>query len=360
VGKWFGCALYVPKSSILFYKRTEEMDYYQLLEIEPNSSEDEVKKAFRVLAMKYHPDKNPSPQAQEYFVLLKKAYDTLSDPIMRKQYDHLLQNPETPAKPFAKTYKEPPDPKDQKRVVFYFVVGLLVFSATVIGLGYWLSLSISHSLYQEGLEAEKNNDLRLAEQKYAQALDYYYQDEDCIFRLAKIEAELGKFYPALGRIEQMVSRSRKKPNSDFLLFYAEILLRTRQFEKAKDVLGQIQTSSDKKSFLQALLTLYGLNQISKGIEMLEGLSQSSLAFEAYMEQANVLNFFGEPLRSNEVALKAQKIKPNSGLVYFIFGKNSLLLSENNLACKQFGIAVEMGYHPALAYMKAYACLDATK
>lgn len=63
-------------------------DYYTVLGLEKNSSADQVKKAYRKLALKYHPDKNPDDKkAEERFKEISEAYAVLSDPEKKKQYD---------------------------------------------------------------------------------------------------------------------------------------------------------------------------------------------------------------------------------------------------------------------------------
>jgi curved DNA-binding protein len=60
---------------------------YETLEIKDNASPEEIKKAFRRLARKYHPDINKSPEAEEKFKEINAAYEILSDETKRKQYD---------------------------------------------------------------------------------------------------------------------------------------------------------------------------------------------------------------------------------------------------------------------------------
>jgi molecular chaperone DnaJ len=67
---------------------TKKRDYYEILGVERNSSEEEIKRAYRKLAIKFHPDKNPDdPHAEEKFKELGEAYDVLMDEDKRAAYD---------------------------------------------------------------------------------------------------------------------------------------------------------------------------------------------------------------------------------------------------------------------------------
>jgi molecular chaperone DnaJ len=63
-------------------------DYYEVLGVNRDASDEEIKKAYRRLAMKYHPDRNPdNPKAEEHFKEAKEAYEVLSDAGKRAAYD---------------------------------------------------------------------------------------------------------------------------------------------------------------------------------------------------------------------------------------------------------------------------------
>ena len=63
-------------------------DYYEVLGVKKDATEDEIKKAYRKLAIKYHPDRNPdNAEAEEKFKEAAEAYDVLHDPQKRQQYD---------------------------------------------------------------------------------------------------------------------------------------------------------------------------------------------------------------------------------------------------------------------------------
>ena len=75
----------------------EKKDYYELLGIDKDSTEKEIKLAYRKLAKKYHPDVNATdPKAKEKFIEIKEAYETLIDPIKRRIYDRSKFNPQNP------------------------------------------------------------------------------------------------------------------------------------------------------------------------------------------------------------------------------------------------------------------------
>src|SRR5450432_1460342 len=69
---------------------TPKKDYYEILGVKKSASADDIRKAFRKLARKYHPDVNPGDKgAEEKFKSLSEANDVLSDPKKRKIYDQL-------------------------------------------------------------------------------------------------------------------------------------------------------------------------------------------------------------------------------------------------------------------------------
>ena len=64
-----------------------KLDFYDVLGVGRDASQDEIKRAFRKLAFKYHPDRNKMADAEERFKEISEAYAILSDPKKRQQYD---------------------------------------------------------------------------------------------------------------------------------------------------------------------------------------------------------------------------------------------------------------------------------
>ena len=66
----------------------EDLDYYQLLGVSRDASTKEIKKAFRTLSLKYHPDRNPGDEkAHEKYIRLNRAHEVLTDPEKKEIYD---------------------------------------------------------------------------------------------------------------------------------------------------------------------------------------------------------------------------------------------------------------------------------
>ncbi|KAH8296266.1 hypothetical protein KR054_003846 [Drosophila jambulina] len=94
-------------------------DFYKILGIDKKATDDEIKKAYRKLALKYHPDKNKSPQAEERFKEIAEAYEVLSDKKKRDIFDKYGEDglkggtpgPDGNSQPGAYTYQFHGDPR---------------------------------------------------------------------------------------------------------------------------------------------------------------------------------------------------------------------------------------------------------
>jgi len=64
-------------------------DYYAILGVDRNAGKEDVSRAYRKLARKYHPDLNKAPEAEEKFKEVSEAYEVLKDPEKRRRYDQL-------------------------------------------------------------------------------------------------------------------------------------------------------------------------------------------------------------------------------------------------------------------------------
>ncbi len=65
-------------------------DYYKILQVTRSSTEEEIRKSYRKLAMQHHPDRNPDdPRAEEFFIEVTEAYGVLTDPEKKRKYDKL-------------------------------------------------------------------------------------------------------------------------------------------------------------------------------------------------------------------------------------------------------------------------------
>ena len=62
-------------------------DYFAILGLGQNASMDEIKKAYKTLALQFHPDKNNDPGAEERFKEIGEAFENLTDPVKRSEYD---------------------------------------------------------------------------------------------------------------------------------------------------------------------------------------------------------------------------------------------------------------------------------
>lgn len=76
---------------MVWKKQLKMKNYYQILQLDYTTEIIEIKKAYRKLALKFHPDKNKSPNAQDIFIKITEAYEILSNYESKKEYDVLYK-----------------------------------------------------------------------------------------------------------------------------------------------------------------------------------------------------------------------------------------------------------------------------
>jgi DnaJ domain len=119
-------------------------NYYEILGVSPRATSEEIKKSFRNLAMKYHPDKNRnSEESKQRFMKIVEAYEVLSDEQARRSYDDINNDGGVRRSTTATTFRKPrPPPRwtppaDFSRVYSYEEIKKRYRPGSNVGGGMW-------------------------------------------------------------------------------------------------------------------------------------------------------------------------------------------------------------------------------
>lgn len=133
-------------------------DYYAIIQVDRKASDADIKKAFRKLAVKYHPDKNPSLEAEDLFKEINEAYEVLSNPASRLDYDQRLGNPGfysyADVRPQRQTYRGPSEKVMLQKSLLRYSQLLFYFGCL------WCSiLIVDYTMPEEHIQGKVTTDI---------------------------------------------------------------------------------------------------------------------------------------------------------------------------------------------------------
>ena len=215
--------------------------YYEILGVSTYASEADIKKAFKDLAKKYHPDKHPGQSFyEEHFKKINEAYQTLSNPQARQRYDlriNYTQSTPPPRQQYNQStnqqrttsqqqapytnYKKPQanrSPASQKKLNTYYVyigIGAFVFIVASVWFYNFMNAYASKEYYAEGLKEEKKGN-------NAEAMGYYFASLEKDLDNPKVNEKVGDLYSKLAH------------NNSLELFYFDLELQRNDIDASLD------------------------------------------------------------------------------------------------------------------------------
>jgi tetratricopeptide (TPR) repeat protein len=347
-----------------------EFNHYQVLGVPRHASPDSIKKAYKTLAKKYHPDVNPgSAFYEDHFKKITAAYAILSDPNKRQTYDTKLYRVEHP--PVQRTAQpRPAAPQRTKRTAPVQAQASFSFSLSmpskqnliIIGIilllvagGYTLFHAMnrlsSNNHYELGLECEQKKDYAGAMYYYQQGIEMdnsnYIIQEHLADVLILSRAEFKESYLQAAYLYARVLQN-KKENKDTLLYkLAQCYLELSEYDKALITLEEI-----KPAFNDTTLLLKGEcyikskrwdNALTLFEEFMSKHRTSDLAYQkiGYVQYKTI-----EFERAKENLDQAILLNPSNGAHYYLRGLVAIATADTLDACRDFETSNELAYEGA--------------
>lgn len=372
------------------------MDYYSILGLSPTASPEEVRKAYKKLALQYHPDKNPgNPAAEEKFKQINAAYQALTgkkttartyqhgpDPTAAKQAYYRRQEQARARYRQQRRDTPPPRPKDTQNTRYTLYAILVVISLGLVSgiTGLWLNKYAAEENYKKAAMFWELNDIEQAEEYLSYALE---QNEEHAganeLRARMLLAEIEQTNETAGISEASFFIERAFNSADTVpTKWYETRAKIRRFNgQAQAALADWQQVVEEAAFpFQALIEqgnilLHDLEddqaaveQYQRGLEVISALlqKQKSLddrnvliaAHQAYLGQALAfirLKDFEEVRKSLDLAQKSIPDDPRIGYLEGFYQFHAT--SDSARACQLWQEALVSGIGEAMTPIRSF-------
>jgi curved DNA-binding protein CbpA len=356
-----------------------DFNYYNILGISPAASAKEVKVAYKRLALKYHPDKNPGDaRAEELFKLVNTAYQTLSNANKRARYDMRLQYQRRQQRAVVQYQQQYQDPRytqtrepagvsersyrnirrDDNRfsrkdwyITFGFVAGLLFFSLL-------LKVTMDHitgeDKYKTALTYIEDGKYSSAHRLLSDAIRFMPENAAAYEARANIELnEFENYSSALRDLNQAIAL-RERPSAQVYYMRGRSYQQLEQYRQAEQDLTlalQLNQKLWKAYLARGEVRLFYLQQYESAVADLSTFLANS-GNSPEMVPALTYRGFGHYKLGNydlserdyRSALAADK---ENGRIYYLLGRTKLEQQQPDSACAHFQQAYQLGYSAAM-------------
>lgn len=351
---------------------------YNILGISPGASQKEVKEAYKRLALKYHPDRNPgNARAEELFKLVNSAYQTLSNPGKRARYDMRLQfqRQQQRSVMHQQQYQDPRYARTRppagvserhyrniKRddnsfsrkdwyITFGFVAGLLFFSLL-------LKVAMDHitgeDKYETALTYIEDGKYSSAHRLLSDAIQFMPENAAAYEARAKIELNVFDNYSSALRDLNRAIALREQPSAQVYYMRGRSYKQLKQYEQAEKDLTLALELNDKlwSAYLaRGEVRLFYLKKYEPAIAdltaFLENSSNSADVISALTYRGFGYYKLGKYDLSEQDYKWALAMDKENGRLYYLLGRTEIEQQSDSAACAHFYQAYQLGYSAAL-------------
>ncbi|MEN7549886.1 DnaJ domain-containing protein [Rapidithrix thailandica] len=347
---------------------------YQILGLNHNASEHEIKSSFKKLALKYHPDRNPEDhQSEERFKLINEAYQILSDPLKKALHDEYLlkdysettthpsSGPETRhTRKYYQGFSRKVPPENRGKIHLAVALGFIAILFAMALFFNFMQKHTAKSLYRQATEIQKDNPYG-AISLLSKAIERDDDFEKAHFLLGSIYVrEKVRSAESISHLNRAITLSENPPKEYFWTL-AIACYNAQRYQNSLEALEKSLLLSP--DYLEAHL-LKGDIFLYKELLFQEALSEydkvlsiekasDSLRREALIGFAVSQLQLNQPEKALPKLNDALLINPKNGIPYFYLGLYHLQVKDTLQACNLWSQAYQLGIHEGAVYRSKY-------
>jgi curved DNA-binding protein CbpA len=341
-----------------------DFNYYEILGVNKNASEEEIKVAFKSLAKKYHPDKHAgNPVYEEHFKKINSAYQVLSDPKKRERYNLKIfyqtqkkynkpapsrQNPKPPMPPTNNS--KPVDFTKQQKIKYSTIsgIGLILFITGAYFFYNYMNTVTAKDHLKEGIVSEKLQQDQQALESYSAAIGYDHNLTEAFVRRGDLRIK--KMHDYHGAIQDY-SVALKQRHDDQLYFKrAKCYIKLKKYpEVLQDLDSAIQLNKkfDSLYYYRGEVNNHINEDFEKAIaDYNTTISITSNFSGAILGKAICLQSLKKYTESINEFNKLIELKPEEGSYYYYRAYSKLGLGNKEEACKDWHQAEQYNFFEA--------------